>query len=160
MPNPLVDKVVEPNNMLDTLSDLSDLDEDADEAKESVVGVDSEKRSSQYSRMSEEGGDEARRFTKAMDPLVRIVEPNQTVGESNQISSDYESAVKLAAQVELRRSARNIARNNRAKTVNYVDFPRPRKSSFSKKKPAFEDEVVLQASFPCLSIREMAINVI
>lgn len=158
-PNPLADKVVEPNNMLDTSSDLTDLDEDDDEAEESAVGVNSNKRLSQHSRTSGEGGDEASRFTdkgKTARPLVRIVEPSQPVGESDQISSDFESAVKLAAQVELRRSARNIARNNPAKTVNYVDFPRPRKLSFSKKnpKPAFEDGVILQASFPRLSIKK------
>ena len=110
-----------------------------------------------------EGGNEASRFTnkgktsykgKTTCPLVHIVEPSQPIRESDQISSDFESAVKLAAQVELHRSTCNIAQNNPAKTINYVDFSQPRKSSFGKKKLAFEDEVVLQASFPCLSIKK------
>lgn len=157
MPNPPADKVVEHNNASDPSSDLTDLEEDDDEAKESAVSVNSKKRT------PGEGGDEASRFTdrgetsskgQTARPLVRIVEPSQPIGESDQISSDFESAVKLAAQVELRRSARNIARNNSAKTVNYVDFARPRKSSFSKKKPALDDEIDLQASFPCLSLKK------
>ena len=83
---------------------------------------------------SKEGDDEAVQSTNAIDssnssekrkiacPLVRIMEPMQPVEESNQISSDFESAVKLSAQTELRRSARNIAHNFPAKTINYADY--------------------------------------
>ena len=131
MPNSLVDTVVEPNNLLDTSSDLTDLDEDNDEAEESAVGVNSGKQLSQYSCTSGEGGNEASWFTnkgktsykgKTTCPLVCIVESSRPIRESDQISSDFESAVKLAAQVELHRSTHNIARNNPAKTINYVDF--------------------------------------
>ena len=112
--------------------------------------------------LSKEGDDEAVRSTNAINssdssekrkiacPLVWIVEPMQPVEESNQISSYFESAVKLAAQMELRRSTRNIACNFPAKTINYADYVPRRKSSISKKKPAFEDEVVLQASLTVL----------
>ena len=117
---------------------------------------------------SKEGDDEAVRSTNAIDssdssekgkiacPLVQIVEPMQPVEESNQILSDFESVVKLAVQMELHRSTHNIAHNFPAKTINYADYVPRRKSSISKKKPAFEDEVVLQAS---LTILKIGINI-
>ena len=61
---------------------------------------------------------------------------------------DFEYSAKLAAEFEPRRSARNIAANNRP-TVNYADYVPLKKSATSKKKPAFEkDEDILQARSP------------
>ena len=137
LPNPQVDKAVKPKEQLDTMSDLSDLEEET-EAEHLVTVKDplSKSKGSQSDLldMSKEGDNEAVRSTNAIDssdssekrkiacPLVWIVELMQPVEESNQISSDFESAVKLSAQMELRRSARNIAHNFPAKTINYADY--------------------------------------
>ena len=130
-----MDKVVKPKELLDTMLDLSDLEEETDEAKEFVASINSQKLVSQYSNnqkvegkhlvtvkdplsktkgpqldlldMLKEGDDEAGWSTNAIDssdssekgkiawPLFCIVEPIQPVKESNQISSDFESVVKL-----------------------------------------------------------------
>jgi hypothetical protein len=66
--------------------------------------------------------------------------------KSKRRSMDVESLVHLAAQLEPRRSSRNIHKQN-AK-VNYVDYVPPPKSSRGKKKPTYEnaDEIFLKAS--------------
>jgi hypothetical protein len=91
---------------------------------------------------------------KIARPAFRIVEPNpQTISDSNQISADFESAVQLAAEFELRRSSRNIASKNRP-TVSYADYIPPRKSFNSKRKVPFENhEVILKVSLPFFPLK-------
>jgi hypothetical protein len=111
---------------------------------------------------SEEGSDQEDRHANALEsfdssvngkiafPTVRITEPMPQINLPNQISADFESAVRLAAEFEPRRSSRNVPGKNQP-TVNYADYVPARKSFNSKKKLAFENqEVMLQASLPFL----------
>ena len=72
LPNPQVDKAVKPKELLDTMSDLSDLEEETDEAKEFVASVNSQKLISQYSNNRKVEGEH---LVTVKDPLSKTKGP-------------------------------------------------------------------------------------
>jgi hypothetical protein len=125
--------------------DVEEGDEDVE--GDSMVGVESKEPSSKSKGLVGDGCRKKNAITlsdSSTCPTVPILKPiSQTVTQSNQILSDYECSVRLAAQIGPRRSTRNILAKN-SPAVNYVDYMPPRKSISSKKKPAFEKESIVQ----------------
>ena len=73
---------------------------------------------------------------------IKDTAPKPT-GESNQILSDFEYSVGVAANFEPRRSSRNIQSKDKA-AINYVNYVPPPKSSSGKKKLAIlRDQLIL-----------------
>ena len=147
-----------PMDGLETLLSLDNrkVEEENDSDDETMGGPlsDSEK---EEARPANAKSLESSDYADAAVPIVAQSEATpKTALKLNQISSDFESAIRLAAQLELRRSSRNIPKKKTP--TNDVDYAPPRKSSSSKKKPTFRiDGNLLQVgvgAFPTHKVRQ------
>jgi hypothetical protein len=106
------------------LSNLSDSEED-DESYQPTNAVESSDSSDNK---------------KSAGPIVGTEEATPKAGtDFNQLMLDFEYSVNLQGENSLRRSSRNIL-SKKKPTINYADYPAPRKSSSGRKKLALEDE--------------------
>jgi hypothetical protein len=112
-----------------------------------MVGVESNDRLGPPSDSEED--DEEYQPTNPVEssgPIVGTEEATPKAGtEFNQMLLDFETSVNLQGQFSLRRSSRNIF-SKKKPTINYADYPAPRKSSSGRKKLALEDEYEQLAS--------------
>ena len=147
-----------PMDGLETLLSLDNrkVEEENDSDDETMGGPlsDSEK---EEARPANAKSLESSDYADAAVPIVAQSEATpKTALKLNQISSDFESAIRLAAQLELRRSSRNIP--IKKTPTNDVDYAPPWKSSSGKKKPTFRiDGNLLQVgvgAFPTHKVRQ------
>jgi hypothetical protein len=124
-PEPLDNEEEEP--MSDSkvpLSNLSDPEED-DEEYQPTNAVESSDSSDNK---------------KSAGPIVGTEEATpKAVTDLNQMLKDFEYSVNLQGEIPLRRSSRNILSKEKP-TINYADYPAPRKSSSGRKKLSLENE--------------------
>jgi hypothetical protein len=123
---------IEHSDPLGPMSDLSDLEED-DEGR-LMNGVKS------HTSVVE------KKVVKSKEP------PSLAKGKLPDVSDQDEESVRLAAELGLRRSARNIPSRMKS-AVNYASYAPSRKSSTGRRKPAMEkDAILVEASIQIFSI--------
>jgi hypothetical protein len=118
----------EKDDPLGPMSDLSDLEEDNEgrltkRVKSQTSGVEKAESDSNFVVESEEP-------------------PSVAKGKSPDLSDQDEESVRLAAELGLRRSARNVPSRKKS-AVNYAGYAPSRKLSTGRRKPAVEKDVIL-----------------
>jgi hypothetical protein len=154
---------VESNDRLGPLSDLSDSEDDdkeggstngvhlsksSDNVKvgdDSMVAVESEEPTSEANVPLSDAEDSEEDNEEYQPTNPGTNEATTKTGLESNEKSDFESLVDRQESSSLRRSSRNNRFKSRP-TVNYADYPAPRKSSYGRKKLILEDEYRQMAS--------------